>query len=314
MQKEIVRKFMMLIAVLACFGFFYFIREKIAEGYMEEAAKVRSRGNESAALEQLAFAGALNEQRGAQAHLERAEIMLSRKDFDGAQSELSRALGKGDDARVYASLGQIENMRGDYTKAEEYYKKAYELQGGKELLLTRARNLMRGQEGDLAEKLLEESQKSVPDPDVAYYLGLIRADSGNYSAQDFADVKNGEHEKEAGILEDFFRSGAFARFDSDYALVSRAQLFCRIGATEIALADLDKVMVHNGKYRDAYFVQGMAYADAGDFEKAEKAFIKSLGLDPDHEESLYGLSNVYEAMGDKTRAAEYAKRAEALGD
>lgn len=305
---------MMLIAVLACFGFFYFIRERMAEGYMEEAAKARNLGNESAAFEQLAFAGALNEQRGAQAHLERAEIMLSRKDFDGAQSELSRALGKGDDARVYASSGRLENMRGDYTKAEEYYKKAYELQGGKELLLTRARNLMRGQDGELAEKLLEESQKSTPDPDVAYYLGLIRADSGNYSAQDFADLKNGEHEKEVRAVEDFFRSGAFARFDSDYALVSRAQLFRRVGATEIALADLDKVLAHNGKYRDAYLVQGMAYADIGDFEKAEKAFIKSVELDPDHKESLYGLSKVYEATGDKTRAGEYTKRAEALGN
>lgn len=309
MQKGLERKIIVSLAVLAVFGFFCFLRNEALDGYVSRANSAKQAGDEGAALENLIFANALDEKnRGADISVKRAEIFYARGDYASAERELMQALRSDDrNAALYEFLGKVKNTQGDYAQAERYYSRAFEIKPTAPLAIERAKNLVRGGKSSAAKAALQKTSGE----DVTYYLGLIRANEGGYAAEDFEKIRNGKYKSSIALVEKFFRSED-SHTESDYGLVSRADLFCKINEEAFVFANLDIVLARNGKYRDAYLVAGKAFVSAGNYDRAREPFEKCLILDADNAEALFYLSKIYEVAGDLEKAKEYESRYENL--
>ena len=305
MQKGFERKIIVSLAVLAVFGFFCFFREEAFDGYVGRADSAKQAGDEGEALENLIFANALDEKnRDVGISVKRAEVFYGRGDYAAAERELTQALQSDDgDSALYEFLGKVKNAEGDYAQAEKYYSGAFEIKANARLAIERAKNLVRGGKSSEAELVLQKTSGE----DAAYYFGLIKANEGGYSAEDFEKIRNGKYKSNIALVEKFFKSED-DRAGSDYDLVSRADLFRKIGEEELVFANLDIVLARNGKYRDAYLVEGKTLTAAGKYDRALESFEKCLVLDSDNAEAIFYLGKIYEAAGDSEKAKAYGAR------
>lgn len=287
------RKIILLSAVLAIFGFFCFFRAKLSEEYMTSADSARQSGDEQVAMENLVFADALLEKsRNPELSIKRAEILFERRDYAAAEKELRRTMKSNDkDPALYIFLGKIKFAEGDYAEAENNFATAYGLSPTTELAVLRAKNLGRAGKFSEAEAILKQAEQNVFSEDIIYYIGLVR----NFSVEDFAKIRNGKYKSEIDLIEGFFSGDdEKLRTDCDYGIVSRADLFRRLGETEFALANLDVAIGHNDKYRDAYLVQGKTFLMVGEYDQARESFEKSLALDADNAEALLYVNKLDE--------------------
>lgn len=314
MQDFLRRKIRVSLLVLAVFGFFYFCREGLSDGYAARARLSERGGDEAAALSDFFVAAALEEGRGeGDAAVRRSRIFYSIGNFRAAEKELSDAISAGKkSAELYAWLGRVKSAEKEYAEAERCYFLAW--QGGEsaDIALFRARNLIRSGKFAEAERALEEAVRRFPDEELRCLLGLVRANAGKFSPADFTDIRAGERADGIALAEKFFSSAPSADFDADRSLVARADLFRRIGETDLALADLDVVLARNGRYRDAYLVSGKTFFALGDRAEAKDAFEKALLLDGDNAEAIFYLSKICEADGDEERSRDLAARYEVL--
>jgi|GEM_PF-2080485 tetratricopeptide (TPR) repeat protein len=315
MQDAMRRKIVISLAVLAVFGFFYFCRERMVSEYADRARLKEQNGNEAAALSDLVMAAALEEKNGkGDAAVKRARIFFASGNFRAAEKELLEALENGgNSAELYSLLGKIKKAEGEYDKAEEYYVLATAKKEDAAVILERAKNLARSGKFFEAESVLSSAAARFSDEDISYYLGLVRAHAGRFSAEEFAPLRGGKHEDDIVSAIGFFAKKNSAS-PADDVLVARADLFCRIGAEDLALADLDVVLERRDKYRDAYLVQGKAYLVQGDYAAAQKAFEKALALDSKNSQALFYLGRIYQAAGDEEKADEFIKRYKSLAE
>lgn len=307
------RKITIALLVLAVFGFFYFCREKLSAHYAYRAGRMQAAGEEEAALWDLVLATALDEkEEGSDLAAGRAEIFLGRGEYARAEAELLRALEKeGESVRLYGLLARVQHVRGEYARAEEYYARAADLGENPALSLARAKNLARWGKLSEAENLLAGAAEGAGEEESRYYLGLVRANAGKFSAADFAALRGESYVGSIALLEECF-SRPEAQGATDSALVVRADLFRRLGAEDLALGNLDAVLARNGKYRDAYLVLGKIFLALEDPVAASAAFEKALGLDGDNREALAYLQRLYREAGNAERAEQLGARAQAL--
>lgn len=315
MRKTLSRKIIVSLAVLVSFGFFYFFRETVFQKYVDSAASAKQAGDEAAAMKDFIFASALDEQGRADGKaIERAESFFGRGYYVSAEQELAPALvGCEGTSALNGWMGRVKNAQGDYAMAEKYFAREFALEPTAKAAIERALNLMRGGKFAEAEMALQTAQQKTSGEDVVYYLGLVRWDEGKYSLDDFAAIRNGKYAGEIAVVEDYIeRAHDDAHTDSDYSLVSRADLFRDLGEEELAFANLDIVLARNDKYCDAYLVSGKTFIAIGNYSSAKEAFEKCLALDVDNAEAVFYLSKLYEASGDRGKAAEFADRYESL--
>jgi chemotaxis protein methyltransferase WspC len=86
-------------------------------------------------------------------------------------------------------------------------------------------------------------------------------------------------------------------------LANRGRFIEAIGLCERFLRD-------NGLSAPAYFLMGMISQAAGERDRAEECFRKTVYLDPNHDEALLALALLAEGRGDKNAAAGFRLRAE----
>lgn len=315
MRRTLSRKIIVSLAVLVSFGFFYFFRETTFRKYVDSAAGAKQAGDEAAAMKDYIFASALDERGRADGKsIERAESFYGRGDYVSAERELAPALADGEGTSALNGwMGRVKNAEGDYAAAEKYFAKEFTLEPTAESAIERSLNLMRDGKFAEAEMALQAAQQKTSNEDIAYYLGLVKWDEGKYSSDDFASIRNGKYAGEIAAVEDYIeRAHDVAHADSDYSLVSRADLFRGLGEVELAFANLDIVLKRNDKYCDAYLVSGKTFIAIGNYTSAKEAFEKCLILDVDNAEAVFYLSKLYEASGDREKAAEFADRYESL--
>jgi len=75
-----------------------------------------------------------------------------------------------------------------------------------------------------------------------------------------------------------------------------------------AILLLDRVLMNNPKFTEAYNNRGFAYLHIGNLENAESDFLAALALDPDLEQALGNLASLYYNTDRKNEALPYARR------
>lgn len=317
MQKNLSRKIIISLTVLVVFGFFYFCRENIFSKYISLANSAKQAGDKDAASENVIFASAMDEKEsGGDISVKRAEVFYERGEYFAAERELAQALASDSgSSALYELMGKTKNAQGDYAQAEKYFAKAYGIEPTVELSVERAKNLTRDGKFTEAEKSLEEARRKKDSEDIVYYRGLVRLNNNKFSAKDFENLSDGKYKSEVSAVEDFFEhTDNSARFNSDYELVSRADLFRKLGEKELALANLDIVLARNDKYRDAYLVLGKTLVAANDYDQARASFEKCLMLDANNTEALFYMGKIYETAGDLKKAKEYEAKYKNLAE
>ena len=91
------------------------------------------------------------------------------------------------------------------------------------------------------------------------------------------------------------------------ALVSKA--FIDNKDFELALTLLEKILKERSDYRDAWIMQGYAYLNLENYEKAKTAYEHAYDLDTTKAETQYFLAITYEETGNKDQALEFYKLA-----
>lgn len=100
------------------------------------------------------------------------------------------------------------------------------------------------------------------------------------------------------------------------ALLIKTVLFSKITtprtAVERSIMDAEAAVRGNPRNGEARLTLGMAYAEAGRYDKALRELETAVKLDPRNPEIYYGLGIVYKAMTEPDRAVEALSRATRL--
>lgn len=95
-----------------------------------------------------------------------------------------------------------------------------------------------------------------------------------------------------------------------------ANAYFHLGRYDEAKTLLDKNWqeILNEKKIDEITMRGMIYFYQHEFDKAIETMNRSIEIDPDHYPALNGISRVYAAKGDRTKAGEILKRVQQIVD
>jgi chemotaxis protein methyltransferase WspC len=93
------------------------------------------------------------------------------------------------------------------------------------------------------------------------------------------------------------------------SLLEQAAELANQGQHAEAIAACQRHLQLKGPGASAYYLMGMISQAAGDRQRAEDCFHKTLYLDPKHDEALLALALMADRRGDHTAAATYRRRA-----
>lgn len=299
--------------ILIVFGFFYALREAIFADYFNRAESYYAQGNRGIAAESFLFADALSEKSaGAAMKIRQAEISYMKGDFETAEKKLLEASKKyGDDPAVYRLLGQISRKAGRYDQAERYYEASYSLDPVFDVLIERMRSLVRTGRREEAIRLMKDAEKD--EEGASYYRGLLSLDADSSLVLEFSQGENSEYAEKMNAIREFLdKEKRMNLSDSDYSLISKADLYNRLGETDFAMRNIEIVLSRNDNYRDAYLVLGKSLMIEGENKKAAEALEKSLALDVNNPETLFLLKEAYARSGNWEKAESVRGKYESL--
>lgn len=198
-------------------------------------------------------------------------------------------------SEFYLILGNFYLDKKEYDRAEENFKKAWEV--GKNAFALRDLGVLYLMKGDpeKAESYLRRSIKEKPDIKMAHYhLALIEEERGNM----WRAVE--EYEKEIEVNPDNFK----AHFNV-------ARLYRELGEREKQIEHLEKVVEIVPDFQIGLLYLAKAYLDSGiELDKAINLAKKGIKMDPKSEYAVFGyyiLSDIYALLGDKEESDRFFK-------
>jgi chemotaxis protein methyltransferase WspC len=93
------------------------------------------------------------------------------------------------------------------------------------------------------------------------------------------------------------------------SLLEQAAELANQGRHAEAIAECERHLRLKGPGAPAYYLMGMICQAAGDRRRAEDCFLKTVYLDPKHDEALLALALLAERRGDRDAAAGFRRRA-----
>jgi tetratricopeptide (TPR) repeat protein len=109
-------------------------------------------------------------------------------------------------------------------------------------------------------------------------------------------------------------SGRWGGLDLARLISNRAALYIKAGKLNLAMADLDRVVVIAPDYAFAYDNRGEVWRLRGDNDKAILEYGKAIKIDPNFLSAYYDRGQTYEAMKDAAKArADYQATLDAPG-
>ncbi len=114
----------------------------------------------------------------------------------------------------------------------------------------------------------------------------------------------------AGQIDTANRAKVLDERTAQASLLDQAAVLANQGHFDDAVAACERHLRTKGVSSPAYFLLGMICQAAGNRQRAEDAFHKTLYLDPEHDEALLALALLAERRGDVHAASGFRRRAE----
>jgi tetratricopeptide (TPR) repeat protein len=95
-------------------------------------------------------------------------------------------------------------------------------------------------------------------------------------------------------------------------LLIRAIYYGNIGVKDTAILLLDRIIIENHQFIDAYIEKGILLYDQQKYAEALTTFQQGLRVDPAEAELYYWISSSFRALGQKPEADDWARKYEAL--
>jgi tetratricopeptide (TPR) repeat protein len=92
----------------------------------------------------------------------------------------------------------------------------------------------------------------------------------------------------------------------------RGLYYSNIQQDDMALREFDSTIVHNYTFIDAYIEKGIILYDRKKFKEALSTFQQAFKIVNNNPELYYWIGKCYEGLGNKTEAADWQKKYEAL--
>ena len=92
----------------------------------------------------------------------------------------------------------------------------------------------------------------------------------------------------------------------------RGLYYSNIGQDDLAIPEFDSTILHNYTFIDAYIEKGIILHDRKQYAEALKTFQQAFKIVNNNPELYYWIGQCYEGLGNKTEAADWQKKYEAL--
>jgi predicted Zn-dependent protease len=307
-RKATRRELLFLLFLLALSGGFFVLRSQLFRDYSRQAERLYGAGDYDGALSSFLFASALDEGRGDDAmKVRRAQIFWEGRELEAAEKELlPLAEKRSSNAQAYSLLGRIYRARAQYGKADAYLARAYLLDGKTESFLLRIKNLVRGEQLEQAQALLEAERPAEGGEEADYYLLLVSF-SRKGETPGLSRLAAGTYRSELARLKKFAQQ-TDEESNPDYAAVRKADLFVSLREPDFAYPLARRVAEKNPAYPAAWKMLGKALVLDDDFPAAAAALERCVALDVNDREAYLFLAGIYEKTGEKEKARAAQKR------
>lgn len=225
-----------------------------------------------------------------------ADALFANGDYEAAARIYNKLLEenppKKKKAYYYIKLGDAEAAKKSYNKGLEYYKNA--------LVLYRNDNEIKRKIGDI---LLESNLYGLAEQS---FLDILSSDKNS----DYAKKKLGDI---------YYKQKKYSKALSCYEGVNSSHydknMITAMAVCYRSLSRLDKALklmqefISVSPSSEMCFLSGLLYLDSGDFDKAEKMFLRSVNLDASNFSAYIYLSAIYFEKDDMEKAEEMLKKA-----
>jgi tetratricopeptide (TPR) repeat protein len=251
------------------------------------------------------------------AHFSLGNVFLKKGDFKKALEEYDTALEKeSHPTRAHLNRGIILFRLGDYDKAEEEFLKELEVAPEDEKSYNNLSVLYR-LEGR-HDQAIERGQKSIQIkpyyPEAYINLALAYQEKGDLDSAKQV-LKEGMEVIPGFLHAHFTLAGIYQREGKiDSAVVEYQEVTTLPGYSDAVIYDLETLFSKEERTAEklkarAFYNLGLIHAQRGEFESAERYFLKALELSPDFSQAYANLGALYDEWRDYPTALTYFEAA-----